>query len=161
MPEPLTNDQIRQWRTDSLTCPEPISLDRMVVELADQVLHLRAQRDSLFEAANRSLELRRALAAELETERVGHRTFLARFAVADGQRKAGSAQLDTVRADRDHLLAMLGEMFHLKELISDEPSAWVFSKRTDGVWVVWHEDYPDEGAIPLEDTAEHLEAAHG
>lgn len=65
MREPLSSELIREWRAASAECPQPISLDRMVIELADEVLHLRTQRDQLHEANNRLLEERRAARAEV------------------------------------------------------------------------------------------------
>lgn len=60
MREPLTNDLIREWREASVACPHPISLDRKIIELADLVLILRAQRDDLQARNSELVEQRRA-----------------------------------------------------------------------------------------------------
>lgn len=115
MSKTLTSDLIREWRKASAEFPKPIDLDRMVIELADQVLHLRAQRDDLHEANNRLLEQRRAaqasaMEAEAELKQITedlrgmHAELLERFNTGGQTDICGwcGAPWSTPEAARDH-----------------------------------------------------------
>lgn len=63
------------------------------------------------------------------------------------------AQLQKVAAERDHWRHAVCDLFNLDEKISDEEDVIKVSLH-EGEWRAFHEEYPEEGYIPLERESE-------